>query len=322
MSSPRVFAVIINWNGEKDTILCLDSLRKVQYDELHVVISDNGSHPESLGAIREWVKNNPCKADGYGPGSYTILENGRNLGFTGANTTGIEVALKLDADYVLFLNNDTIVHPDFLKKMVAAGESDPQFGIVGCKILSARAAGQDLERIWSLGGYAWHTGVPINIANGKADRPEWKGLLANDLINGCCMLIKRAVIDQIGVQDDALFFGMDDVEYSLRARKQGWRNVIVLDAEIHHIGSHSVSAGSPLQAYYLFRNMPFLRATYFPWYRNVGFALIYAIRYVLMGGAARILTGRTNVNKAMMHGIHDFFSKRMGECRHPSLVNR
>ena len=321
MCSPKVFAIIINWNGDKDTIQCLNSLLSVRYDNLNVVISDNGSRQESLDAIRHWLSKNPPGMGGNGPVAYALLENGRNLGFTGANTVGIKLAVERGADYVLFLNNDTTVSPDFLSRMIAVSEGNAKYGILGCKILSASTQGQEAERIWSLGGYKWHCGIPLNIASGKLDRPKWKGVIENDLINGCCMLIRRPVIDQIGVQDDALFFGMDDVEYSFRAMKHGWQNAIVLDAQIHHIGSHSVG-GSPVQAYYLFRNMLFLRATNFRWHENLQFALIYAIRYVLLGGVARLLLGRTVGNTGMIYGIRDFFTGKMGECHHPSLMKR
>lgn len=318
---PRVYVILVNWNGEVDTIACLNSLLKVQYSDMHVVISDNGSRDSSLSALHAWVEDNlPASASG-GIQSCEILENGTNLGFTGANTAGIYCAITRNANYVLFLNNDTIVTPDFLDHMIQVAEAEEKCGIVGCKILGRPEDdnGQG-DKIWSLGGYAWKFGIPLNIASGQRDNPERNGKFDNDMINGCCMLIKREVIDQIGVQDDELFFGMDDADYSLRAREAGWRNIVTLDAKIYHVGSHSVGTGSPLQAYYLFRNMPYLRLRHFPWYRNLIFLTYYVTRYVVIGSLGRALLGRHKTNKAVRLAISDFLAGRMGPCMHPEML--
>jgi hypothetical protein len=95
---------------------------------------------------------------------------------------------------------------------------------------------------------------------------------------------------------------------------------LALDAEIHHLGSHGVEAGSPLQAYYLFRNMLMFRSKYFRWYENVLFFAAYWIRYVLIGGLARALTGRGVVNRGVWLGIQDFFRGKTGECGHRAIM--
>lgn len=319
MKQPDVYVIIVNWNGEDDTIACLESLKHVDYTAMHVLIADNGSRGDSISRIQNWIVANVGPRPGIA--SCRIVENGRNLGFTGANTTGIKIALAEAAEYILFLNNDTTVSHDFLPIMVEVAGSNNKYGIVGCKILTGerdRPSGR--YKVWSLGGYRWKLGIPLNLYGGSTDSPKWKGVRVNPMINGCCMLIKRAVIDQIGVQDDALFFGMDDAEFSLRAWRSGWMNVIALDAEIHHLGSHGVEAGSPLQAYYLFRNMLMFRSKYFRWYQNLVFAGSYWIRYVMIGCLARTLAGRSAVNRGVWFGIQDYFAGKTGECGHRSIT--
>jgi GT2 family glycosyltransferase len=318
---PRVTAIIVNWNGERDTVVCLNSLKTVEYDNLQVILSDNGSRAESVCALEDWfIANPPSPKSARGITDYQLIENGRNLGFTGANSVGIEAALRHGAEYVLFLNNDTIVTPDFLERMVDVAEEDGSIGIVGCKIFFAEPdAGEDSPRIWSLGGYRFRFGMPLNVAHGERDRPEWTGVHRQDLINGCCMLIRRRVIEQIGVQDDLLFFGMDDVEYSLRAARQGWTNAVVRDAFIYHAASRSVNSRSALQAYYLFRNVLYFRLRNFSWRENVGFGLVFAFRYLAAGAAVRWLVGRGAVNRGMVLGLRDCMAGRMGECPHPAL---
>lgn len=318
---PKVFVVIINWNGERDTINCLNSLLALDYPNCHVLLSDNGSRPESLHALREWQAAHLSSGRSGGIASMEILENGRNLGFTGANTVGINRAMEQGADYVLFLNNDTIATANFLTQMIAAAEADAHVGIVGCKIFYAEPDPQGRHQIWSLGGYSWVRGMPINIAGGSYDRPEWKGVKEQPLVNGCCMLIRRGVIETVGVQDDQLFFGMDDVDYSLRASRQGWRNLVVLDAEIYHASAQSVVPRSGLQAYYIFRNALQLRTKNFSLIRNIPFFVIFAARYVVAGCLYRWLRGRGQVNRGVYYALKDFFQGRTGECGHVQALS-
>jgi GT2 family glycosyltransferase len=106
---------------------------------------------------------NPVGVNVGGIQSCSVIENGKNLGFTGANSTGIRYALDHDADYLLFLNNDTIVTPDFLSRMIAAGEADSSVGIIGCKIFYASEEQNGIHNVLSLGGYEFKNGIPINI---------------------------------------------------------------------------------------------------------------------------------------------------------------
>jgi len=330
---PKVYVIVINWNGEQDTIECLESLTRVDYEDMHVVISDNGSRPESLRALRDWACDARLEVSSAAAPprenlhsrirTLTLLENGRNLGFTGANTTGIEYAMGHGARYVMFLNNDTTVTESFLSRMVATAEREPKRGIIGCKTFERGAnAPAGRRRIWSLGGYEYVYGNPMNLGRNQLDQPEWRGELINELVCGCCMLIRREVVETVGVQDDTLFFGLDDVEYSFRAARHGWINVLALDAEISHEGSQSVEGRTGLQLYYLFRNTYYFRAKNFPWYRNVVFFAHHLVRYFLIGGLGRMLRGRGAANSGMVLGIGDFLRGRMGACPHQQLLSR
>jgi GT2 family glycosyltransferase len=321
VSEPRVCIVVVNWNGERDTLICLESLLTLNFPNFDVVISDNGSRSESLDAIKKWVADHSATdVSTSGCLSCVVIENGKNLGFTGANTVGIKHALAHDADYVLFLNNDTIVTSDFLSKMVETGESDSKVGIVGCKIFYAARENDGRHKIWSLGGYRFSKGMPVNVANGEYEKADWRGLRPQKLINGCCMLIKRGVIESVGVQDDQLFFGMDDVEYSFRAAKSGWKNIVNLDALIYHSASQSVSSHADLQIYYLFRNVLIFRSKYFAWYQNLAFYSYFGLRYVVIAGLYRWLVGRSQVNTGMLLALRDFMKGVSGECNHREIL--
>jgi GT2 family glycosyltransferase len=129
-------------------------------------------------------------------------------------------------------------------------------------------------------------------------------------------------MEGVGVQNDELFFGIDDVEYSYRACKGGWKNIVVRDALIFHSASKSVVPRSGLQVYYLFRNVLYFRYREFSWFQNLPFAIVFVARYVLAAGLYRCIQGRHNVNAGVALAIRDFFVGKMGECTHPILVNR
>jgi len=301
---------------------------------MHVIISDNGSEAQSIRALKAWAQLKmrqvlsagnafSVENDSMSIKTLCLIENNKNLGFTGANTVGINYAMQHNADYVLFLNNDTMVTKNFLMQMIEVGESDSTYGILGCKIYCAEnEAVAKKNKIWSLGGYEYVNGNPMNIGSNQFDRLQWKGIRESEMICGCCMLIKRAVIEKIGTQDDDLFFGIDDVEYSLRAAKHGWKNALVLDAEIYHSGSRSVEGLTGLQLYYLFRNTYYFRTKHFPWHQNILFFIHHLFRYFLIGGVGRIFLGRNYANRGMILGICDFLSNRMGPCQHMSLLKK
>jgi GT2 family glycosyltransferase len=116
---PRVDIIVLNWNGLRDTLHCLQSLKRADYPAFRVLVVDNGSSDASSTSIRQRFPE------------VTLIENSENLGFTGGNNIGMRQALEEEADYVLLLNNDTEVAPDAVRLLVETAESDPRIGIAG-----------------------------------------------------------------------------------------------------------------------------------------------------------------------------------------------
>jgi GT2 family glycosyltransferase len=252
-SKTKIFVIIVNWNGWKDTIVCLDSLKKVKqiHATLTIIVVDNGSTNESVPMIRKKFPE------------MTLLETHKNLGFSGGNNVGMRYALEHGADFVWLLNNDTFVDSGILSCLSTF--KDPSVGIIGNKIYfapghefhaSRYSARQKGRVLWYAGGlidwnnvYASHRGVD-EVDHGQYDTPE-----ETQFITGCSMIIRRAVIENIGYLDDNYYLYLEDLDYCLRAKKAGYRLLYVPAGVLWHVNAgSSARPGNPLHEYYFTRN--------------------------------------------------------------------
>jgi len=246
--NPKVFIIILNWNGRDDTLECLKSLKNNDYPNYEVVIIDNGSKDKFS------ISDSKIK----------VIYNKKNLGFSKGNNIGIKYALENNADYILLLNNDTIVSNNFLSKIVKVAESNNNYGIIGPKIYFP-----DSKRIWFAGGkinWLYNKGTMRGfneIDHGQYNKPE---IQETDYITCCCALIKKEVIEKIGLIPEEYFLYYEDTDWSLKAQKQGYRCVFVPSAIIWHKGSKSSIAESSSYIYYHIRNGLILAKKYAPWY--------------------------------------------------------
>ncbi len=224
MNYPKVFIIILHYGEVKDTMECLSSLGGLAYPNFEVVVVDND--PENR--LEELNFKYPC----------IKLVNGENLGFAGGNNAGIKYALDRKADYILLLNNDTVIEPDFLKILVGAGEKNEEIGILG-------------PIIYKLGTKEPHfAGGKINWLYTKAEhRPG-----AEDYITGACLLIKRKVIERIGLMPEDYFLYFEDAEWCLKARRAGFFCKVVPEAKIWHKVSKNTKECSFFYIYYHYRN--------------------------------------------------------------------
>ena len=158
--SPRVAIVVLNWNGWRDTVECLESILRSDHAIAQIVVCDNGSTDDSVLQLRQWASRVPCASADYDPqiGAFTSGDAGAsivfvqiaaNLGYGGGNNVGIRYALDiLDVRYVWLLNNDTVVDRHALSHLVELAQSDPSLGVIGAKLLSYR----EPSKIQALGG--------------------------------------------------------------------------------------------------------------------------------------------------------------------------
>lgn len=236
-----VFIIILNWNGIKDTLECLASVKGIGYQNFRIIVVDNGSTDGSPDAIRR------CHSD------ISLLETGRNLGYAEGNNVGIRHALKHGADFILLLNNDTVVDPDFLTKLMEATEQYPEFVVLGPKIYYYH----EPDRIWCAGNKwtGWKTGFK-QVGDGDIDGPGYNEITETDYIIGCALFAKREVFERIGLLDPRFFLTYEETDWCYRARKAGYRCLVVPGAKIwHKVATSMGGAGSPLQEYFYTRNL-------------------------------------------------------------------
>lgn len=301
--SPRVFVIILNWNSWPDTLECLKSLKNNDYPNYQVVIIDNGSDQ------RPTTPETGIK----------IIYNQENLGFAGGNNVGIKYALEQGANYVLLLNNDTIVSQDFLTKLVKAGESDRKIGLLGPKIFFYSSVHQPdgkKDKIWFAGGqvnWLYNKGQMRGwgeIDKGQYDQPT---VQETGYVTGCCLLIKKEIVEKIGLMPEEYFLYYEDTDWSLAAQKADFKCVFVPTAQIWHKGSASSKEGSPSYIYYHIRNGLILAQRYASWYIKplVHLDVIWRIKKQII--KLIFFPRRRAWAKYILLGIKDFYLGRRGK---------
>jgi len=253
LNYPKVYIVILNWNGLEDTIECLTSVYKLAYPDLKIIVVDNFSSDDSVEEIRKQFPE------------VVLIENNKNLGYAGGNNVGISQAMESGADYVWLLNNDTVVEPDTLAKLIYEAEMSPETGILSPVIRFYEKP----EKIQFMGAYAVFKNYDLPLVR---DPKELDNELVqrNLLLFGTALLIKKRVIQDVGYLSEKYFAYQEDYDYSLRTLKKNIKAKIVLDANVLHKDSRSTSKDSPIKVFLRTRN------TYFLWRDNVhGFRRIF-----------------------------------------------
>lgn len=290
VSEDTLYTIVLNWNGAPVIGPCLASLERVRDVPLHVIVVDNASTDGSVGLVRDSFPD------------VEVIENERNLLFAAGNNTGIRRALADGAQHILLLNNDTEVEPHFAARMLGALHGDGSIGIVGPKILYF----DDPRKIW-YGGGDFHPllGVPRHRNIRRIDGAFDDRRRDTGYVTGCALLVRRAVIEDIGMLDPAYTMYCEDVDFCLRARAAGWRCVYEPAAVIWHKVSSSSGGGmTPYKLEHRLRSTYRLFARFKPrWWRIallplhvVGFALLVLAllitgRWRLVGGAVRGAVG-------------------------------
>jgi len=215
---------VLNWNGRDLTLDCLFSLEKITYPNVKVYVIDNGSSDNSVTAIRNQFPD------------YEIIELPENYGFARGNNAGFEL-VKQKADYTIFLNNDTIVDPNFVEPLINAMESNSTVKQSTPKIFYA----DNLDYIWFGGGKVslW-AGWIRHLGIRQKDSMQFSFDRNVDYATGCCVCMRTVDFESIGMFDESFLMYGEDVDLSLRFRKQGGQILFVPESKIWHKVSSSI----------------------------------------------------------------------------------
>lgn len=220
-----VTIILLNYKGWRDTIACLESLRKQSYTDFRVVVADNGSSDESVAQLSQWAKEEHIEAHWL-----QILAFDQNYGFAKGNNKAIEAVKDLPSDYYLCLNNDTEMEPDCLQLLVEYMEGHPEVTAVtpGIRLYDRP------ERMWNAGGRLVFGGRRYYYMEQPAKLLDGKDELPITFITGCALLVRRELIAERPLFTERFFFGEEDFEFSLRMQKEGHRMVCLPTAVMYH----------------------------------------------------------------------------------------
>lgn len=296
--------VILNWNGTKDTNQCLESIEKCQMFrqrriKCQIVVVDNGSREKFK------VQSEKLKVE------VKIIRNEENLGFAGGNNVGIRFALKHGVDYVLILNNDTIVSKNLVEELVKVADSNEKIGIAAPKIYFAPGFEFHKDRYTKdeQGKVIWYAGGEMDLDNvlghhrgvDEVDTGQFDEISPTDFASGCCLLIKKEVLERVGMFDEAYFLYYEDSDLCQRVKGKGYRILFVPSAIIWHKNAGSAGgSGSKLQDYYITRNRLLF---------GIRFAPFRAKLALIRESVGLLLTGR----QWQRRGVLDFYLGKLGK---------
>jgi GT2 family glycosyltransferase len=270
ISYPKVSIIILNWNGYKDSIECLESLYQISYQNYNVILVDNNSADNSIDEIKEYCigknipasdfftytkENKPITVFEYtkeesenienkeseleklsSDNKLIVIKNDKNYGFAEGNNIGIRYTLKAqDPDYILLLNNDIVVDKNFLTELVKISESDIKIGVAGPKNIFYEKNGRK-DVISFLGGKLNLKHYPgyFHIGENLIDSQQYsQGFVECDWITGASLLLKVKEIP-IKFLNSNLFFGCEDADLGIRLKKNGFKIIAVLNSKIWH----------------------------------------------------------------------------------------
>ncbi len=254
MAEPKVYIILLNYMGWKDTVECIESIQEVnRYRDYQIVTVDNRSPNDSVEQMIAFCREKnytyvtfdkteaedlSCIAAREGPfyekGTVPLvfIQAGGNSGFPAGNNTGMRYGLlKGDGDYYWVLNNDTVVKEDTLGELVKLAEEGSENGITGSKLLFYHKPGY----VQTIGNekVSWK-GIGTGRFDGVKDSEDLCGVIETRSIIGASMLVKREVIEEIGLMDENYFMYHEESDWCTRARRAGFRLLVNCRSVVLH----------------------------------------------------------------------------------------
>ncbi|MDZ7742074.1 MAG: glycosyltransferase family 2 protein [Bacteroidota bacterium] len=249
---PLVSVISVNFNQLKVTRAFLESLRKITYPKIEIILVDNASKEDPGEQLKEDF-----------PG-LVYVRSEQNLGFAGGNNLGIR---KSKGKYLMMLNNDTEVDAGFLEPLVEAMENDPAVGMVGSKVRF-----YDHPEIIQYAGatpMTRFTATSHFIGFNSRDTGQYDEVTETPFASGAAMMTSREVCRKVGLMAEFFFLYYEELDWQERIRKAGYRILYIPQSLVYHKESFSVGKESALQAYWQNRNRLLLIRRNFGWYETL-----------------------------------------------------
>jgi GT2 family glycosyltransferase len=253
----NLYIIILNWNGNEDTISCLKSVKKSDYKNYTVILIDNGSKKSNLLKLKEWVAQNYKKVVIYntdeailGPNKQkeidfdnclsgeklVLIENNENLGFAGGNNIGLKYFLNTSDSYAMLLNNDTEVNENTFSELISFMEDNKDFVAVTPQIRYF----EPNDVIWNCGGeITWFGNRRYYYESNNIAKVPQNGYKEISFITGCALLFKPKIT---GILSEKFFFGEEDLEFSFRQKADNKKMACCFSSILYHKVSRSVNA--------------------------------------------------------------------------------
>ena len=282
--------IIINWNLKEDTIACLKSLVKSGVSPRQIIIVDNGSVDGSVKAFQSEFDN-----------QLNIIENPQNLGYVKACNQGIERAINSRAEWILLLNNDTVVAENFIEEMEKADKYQDTYTIFSPLILFFT----NPNTIWYSGDRRIPgTLITVSPFRGKISKRNLPDITPVDFVNGCGMLVNHKVFKTIGLFDPTYIMYSEEIDFCWRAHLAGFSMATLSKAKMWHKVSLSANRDKPRARYLKIRNQ-------IRFYRKYSNALQLVVMFTFsiirssFIGLIDLLNGRNELIKPLILGWYD-----------------
>ncbi len=294
-TQPLVSIITINYNQAQATYELLQSIKKVTYSNYEVIVVDNAS------------KENPKPLINALFPEVTVILSEENLGFAGGNNLGIAAA---KGKYLFFVNNDTELTENVMEQLLAMFEEVPNLGMVSPKICYY----DEPNRIQYVGFTRInpYTARNTTIGEHEIDEGQYSQPVPTPYAHGAAMMVKREVIENVGLMAETFFLYYEELDWCERIRKEGYEIYVEPNALIYHKESLSVGKLSALKTYYITRNrILFMRrhASNLQWLAFVLFMVLFTIPKNLI---SYTLKRDFKHIKAFVKGILWNFSNRAG----------
>ena len=300
--SKKVIVVIVNWNRKEILRNLLVSLEKIDYNIYKKIVVDNASTDDSVEMIKKEFSD------------ILLVENDENLGGTGGFNTGLKKAMEFDSDYVWLLDNDVEVENDALCGLVQIGEEDEKIAVIGSTVCYLIYR----DYIYEAGGYFnWRKGIlKPNQRNVLYDRKRMKRSYDVDYCAACSMLVRTSLLPRIGIMDDNFFLTGDDLEWTYRFKRHGYRVVTTPLSRVYHASKVVVSS---TYMYYSCRNTFYLFLRHASG-RIARFSSLFFNLFLYSFILEEAKYNRFKDLETIYAGaFKDTFSKKMGKCTLESM---